>query len=278
MALNQFFMNIQELTSILCDMLRSGYKGILPGIGTFTLEDVPSEYSEDGNSISAPSKKVVFSTKGAGEATDESKAVLDELNEKGVFELPGFGLLKKIKGEGKSTDKITFELSKGFVADPDAFGLEDIHLDEKGRIKSNEEVEAEQQAKAEAEQKAKAEAEAEQKAKAQVEAEAKAKAEAEQQAKAQAEAKAKAEAKAEAEAKAKAARIAEEKKKAQSAKKPEAKAPLSPAAKALLWILAIIVILVVLAVVIYLFRESLAPYLKYLLYSKEELEVIDYML
>lgn len=248
-------MDIKELTSLLCDTLSTERKGVLPGIGTFMLEDVPSEYSEDGNSISAPGKKVVFSPDGAGEANAESAIVVAALNANGFVELPGFGVLKRVESKGsKGVAQTVFEVDKEFIADPDSFGLEDIHLDDTGRIKSTEEVEAEKKARAEAE--AKAAQEAEQKR--------------------IAEEKAKAEADAKAAAQAKAAAKAQPATKA--TEKPAAKAPLSPATKALIWILAVVVLLITLAVVTYLFREDLAPYLKQMLYSKEELEIINYRL
>lgn len=242
-------MDIKELTSLLCDTLATERKGVLPGIGTFTLEDVPSEYSEDGNSISAPGKKVVFSPDGAGEATAESAIVVEALNANGFVELPGFGVLRRVESNGsKGVAQTVFEVDKEFIADPDSFGLEDIHLDDTGRIKSTEEVEAEKKARAEAEAKAALEAEQ----------------------------KRIAEEKAEAEAETKAAAKAQPATKA--TEKPAAKAPLSPATKALIWILAVVVLLITLAVVTYLFREDLAPYLKQLLYSKEELEILNYKL
>ena len=218
-ALNQIFMNIQELTSILCDTLRSGNKGILPGIGTFTLEDVPSEYSEDGNSISAPSKRVVFSTEEAGEATEESKAVLGELNDKGVFELPGFGVLKKVDKD------ILFEVDSEFVADPEAYGLEDIHLEGEPTAEPEPKLEPEPEPESVPEPEPKTE------------------------------------------------QVAEPEPEVKREKK-----AMSKETKALLWIAGVLVALIILVLVIYLFRESLAPYLKYLLYSKEELEVLNYKL
>lgn len=275
-------MDIKELTSLLCDTLSTERKGVLPGIGTFMLEDVPSEYSEDGNSISAPGKKVVFSPDGAGEANAESAIVVEALNANGFVELPGFGVLRRVESKGsKGVAQTVFEVDKEFIADPDSFGLEDIHLDDTGRIKSTEEVEAEKKARAEAEAKAAQEAEqkriAEEKAKAETQAKAETEAAQKAEQKRIAEEKAKAEADAKAAAQAKAT-VKAQQPAAKATKKPAAKAPLSPATKALLWILAVVVILIALAVVIYLFRESLAPYLKQLLYSKEELEILNYKL
>lgn len=63
-----------------------------------------------------------------------------------------------------------------------------------------------------------------------------------------------------------------------SKNKAEAHKKLPLAAKLLIWSIAIIVAIIGIILLIYLFRDTLAPILQKILYSKEELEIINYQI
>ena len=279
-------MKVQELTQILIDELKKSSKAVLPNIGIFLIEDVPSKFSNDGKSISAPTKRLIFNDiykRNSKEAEIATKLVseqmcdeiVSQLKKEGNVELPGLGVLKMEEANNNSAAKISFIVDNEFVADPDAYGLEDIHLEEEMATEVLAATEAEEQEKAEATSEAKLESmqQAEEKLQAKQEAKAEEKPEDKLESMQQAQAEAKPEAK----------------KETKPSGKPETK-PLKPqqnesprkgvenSTKVILWIVGAIVLLVILALLIYIFRESLAPYLKDILYSKEELEILNYKL
>lgn len=122
MDLNLICTQIQEL-------LIKNERVVLPGIGEFVVESHPASFLEDGKTIVPPSKKLHFnpvadSQQQEGVLVELSGIIRESLVEKGVFEVPGFGVFAD-NGAGE----VTFTVDESFDFAPDNFSLEAISLE-----------------------------------------------------------------------------------------------------------------------------------------------------
>ncbi len=135
-------MNLAVISVLLQELLFDNQRITLPGVGTFSLEEIPASFLEDSNIMLPPTKKIVFDNtqikndgllenayaRKTGLILEDSKRDLLFLSKK-VKEaisnelkvvIPGFGALYNSKGE------IAFEKDSDFDIAPDSFGLDAI--------------------------------------------------------------------------------------------------------------------------------------------------------
>ena len=138
-------MNLAVISVLLQELLFDNQRITLPGVGTFSLEEIPASFLEDSNIMLPPTKKIVFDNtqikndgllenayaRKTGLILEDSKRDLLFLSKK-VKEaisnelkvvIPGFGALYNSKGE------IAFEKDSDFDIAPDSFGLDAITVE-----------------------------------------------------------------------------------------------------------------------------------------------------
>lgn len=255
-------MDSARFSNIIIEQLRAKGSFNLPEIGLFTIVDSPSEFSNEGNLITAPSKRIVFSSSLANESvqldfpTEFLDEIKGELESKQEVVIPNFGTIRK------SGDNFEFIENENFLADPDSFGLSDLNLKEEvgGEDKKIEGIAGEVDGKVGVDAENEVEKMVGEKAE-EVGVEDKKNEDVEEKLE---EKDKKSEEKVE--------KNVEKKRVSASQRK------IGTVAKILIWTIVIIVVIIILALLIYIFRDTLAPYLQDILYSKEELEIINYKL
>lgn len=138
-------MNLAVISVLLQELLLENERITLPGVGTFSLEEVPASFLEESNIMLPPTKKIVFDNlqnkndgllenayaRKTGLILEDSKRDLLFLSKK-VKEaiannlkvvIPGFGTLFNNNGE------ISFDKDKDLDVSPDSFGLEAITVE-----------------------------------------------------------------------------------------------------------------------------------------------------
>lgn len=138
-------MNLAVISVLLQELLLENERITLPGVGTFSLEEVPASFLEESNIMLPPTKKIVFDNlqnkndgllenayaRKTGLILEDSKRDLLFLSKK-VKEaiannlkvvIPGFGTLYNNNGE------IAFDKDKDLDVSPDSFGLEAITVE-----------------------------------------------------------------------------------------------------------------------------------------------------
>lgn len=239
------------------------------------MEDVPASISEGGLVVTPPSKRLYFDNYNLSSndiLLNEYAAVreisrmaakkalyadIDEIRQEaeseGSFELEGFGMFVFDKDKG-----YTIETSPDFMISRETFGLSTIDLreEEKKEAERRAGEERAEQERIEAEKKAEQE---------RIEAERKAEQEKAEQERVEAEKeRIEAERRAE-EERAEKKLIAEQNHPSRSSK--------------WLWaLLTFVGILIICCLLIYIFKEDLRPYLERILYTKEELDILNYKL
>lgn len=139
-------MNLAVISVLLQELLFDNQRITLPGVGTFLLEEIPASFLEESNIMLPPTKKIVFDGKQAkndgllenayarktGLVLEDSKRDLLFLSKK-VKEaisndlkvvIPGFGTLYNNKGD------ISFEKDRDFDVSPESFGLDVITIEQ----------------------------------------------------------------------------------------------------------------------------------------------------
>ena len=114
--------NIQEL-------LIGNEPVVIPQVGELRVEMEPAAFLQDGKTILPPKKKLVFEQSETGAESQEwlqdlGKKIRESLASEGVFEVSGLGTFTDA-GEGK----IEFALNEEFDFAPDSFSLEAISLE-----------------------------------------------------------------------------------------------------------------------------------------------------
>ena len=122
MDLGQIYTQFQKL-------LLNNEEVILPNVGVFKIESTPASFLQDGKTILPPSKKLVFENKIIHGARlpwqeDLGAKIVETLAQEESFEVPGFGIFAKTEQGG-----ITFTADKSFDFAPDNFSLEAIQLE-----------------------------------------------------------------------------------------------------------------------------------------------------
>lgn len=138
-------MNLAVISVLLQELLLENERITLPGVGTFSLEEVPASFLEESNIMLPPTKKIVFDNlqnkndgllenayaRKTGLILEDSKRDLLFLSKK-VKEaiannlkvvIPGFGTLFNNNGE------ISFDKDKDLDISPESFGLEAITIE-----------------------------------------------------------------------------------------------------------------------------------------------------
>lgn len=138
-------MNLAVISVLLQELLLENERITLPGVGTFSLEEVPASFLEESNIMLPPTKKIVFDNlqnkndgllenayaRKTGLILEDSKRDLLFLSKK-VKEaiannlkvvIPGFGTLFNNNGE------ISFDKDRDLDVSPDSFGLEAITVE-----------------------------------------------------------------------------------------------------------------------------------------------------
>ncbi|MBP5693713.1 MAG: hypothetical protein J6W86_08435 [Bacteroidales bacterium] len=251
------------LSGIFRDIILRDGELILPFMGCIKLEDVPAAFSEGGLVVAPPSKKLYFdnyslssndnllneyATRLEVSRMAAKRALYKDVEEirkgaeeDGRFTLEGFGTFCYDKEDG-----YTIETDPDFMLSRDTFGLSAVDLRDDS-VKAEEERKAEEARKAEEERRL-----AEEKA---------------------AEERRIAEEKRLAEEKA-----AEEKRIAEKKPSAEEKKKTSRSYKWLYILITVLAILLILVLLVFVFKEELRPLLEKVLYSKEELEILNYKL
>lgn len=124
------------------ELLIKNERVVLPGTGEFVVESFPAAFLEDGKTIVPPSKKLRFipvTGEKAGEAASgEQEAVLGELSGRIREALVQNGEFE-VPGFGIFADngagEVKFTLAEGFDFAPDNFALESISLEENEPVK-----------------------------------------------------------------------------------------------------------------------------------------------
>ena len=122
MDLGQTYTQFQKL-------LLNNEEVILPNVGVFKVESTPASFLQDGKTILPPSKKLVFENKIIHGARlpwqeDLGAKIVETLAQQDSFEVPGFGVFAKTEQGG-----ITFTADESFDFAPDNFSLEAIQLE-----------------------------------------------------------------------------------------------------------------------------------------------------
>ena len=122
MDLGQIYTQFQKL-------LLNNEEVILPNVGVFKIESTPASFLQDGKTILPPSKKLVFENKIIHGARlpwqeDLGAKIVETLAQEESFEVPGFGFFAKTEQGG-----ITFTADESFDFAPDNFSLEAIQLE-----------------------------------------------------------------------------------------------------------------------------------------------------
>ena len=131
------FMDIQQLSTMVRDLILQQDKVVIPGLGVFTAELVPASFSDRGYTLNPPYRKLGFQTETAAGEQDPRyllkaeplqlqqcvEALHSELKSSKYVELPLLGKLR-----------LTTSGELFFVADPDldiypdAFGLHPVSM------------------------------------------------------------------------------------------------------------------------------------------------------
>ncbi|MBR2134903.1 MAG: hypothetical protein IJ855_01595 [Bacteroidales bacterium] len=248
------------LSGIFRDMVLRDGELILPFMGCIKLEDVPASFSEGGMVVSPPSKKLYFDNYNLSSNENllneyasrrevsrmaAKKALYADIEEirsgaekDGRFCLEGFGTFCFDKDEG-----YTIETDPDFMLNADTFGLSTLDLrDEKPEPVSEPEPVSKPEPVAVAETKEKKE-------------------------------------EIEKTEKTETAGKKEKKEKAgKTEKKEEKKQKSSRTARVLLIMITVLAVLLILIMLVFIFKDALRPLLENILYTKEELEIINYKL
>lgn len=260
------------LSGIFRDMVLRDGELILPFMGCIKLEDVPASFSEGGMVVSPPSKKLYFdnynlssnenllneyASRREASRMAAKKALYADIEEirsgaekDGRFCLEGFGTFCFDKDEG-----YTIETDPDFMLNAETFGLSTLDLrEEKPEAVAEPEPVSEPEPVAEPEPVSEPEpvpvAEIKEK-----------KEEIEKTEKTETAGK------------------KEKKEKAgKKEKKDEKKQKSSRTARVLLIIITVLAVLLILIMLVFIFKDALRPLLENILYTKEELEIINYKL
>ncbi len=281
-------MDSKILSEIILKELKANCKVVFPHFGTLEYKEEPSYFSKDEKTLYPPTIKIEFVSSdvkdndtlykeysnGASIDLEDSKnqideyvnKLIDELNKGNIFEICGVGTFKKESGI------VLFEAGSEMVGDKESYGLEEIDLEkmyngskEEGSLENvdnkenvlvegdvvdvilndrvdstgadTQEISVEEQGDI-----------AGNKEKELIEAEA--------------------------------GRVemkeVKEKEIVENKVNKDKQESISITLKILLWLVAIIVVITILIFLIYLFKDSLSPVLQKILYTKEELEIINY--
>lgn len=270
------------LSGIFRDVVLRDGELILPFMGCIKLEDVPASFSEGGLVVAPPSKKLYFDNYSLSSNDNllneyaarlevsrmaAKRALYKDVEEirngaeaGGRYTLEGFGTFCFDKDQG-----YTIETDPEFMLSRDTFGLSAVDL-------RDDSVKAEEKA---AEEKRLAEEKAAQERKIAEEKAA--------QEKRIAEEKRLAQEKAAEERKVAEEKAAEEKRKAEAEKQAGEKSTAGEkkTSRSYRWLyilLTVLAILLILVLLVFVFKEELRPVLEKILYSKQELEIINYKL
>ena len=254
------------LSGIFRDMVLRDGELILPFMGCIKLEDVPASFSEGGMVVSPPSKKLYFDNYNLSSNENllneyasrrevsrmaAKKALYADIEEirsgaekDGRFCLEGFGTFCFDKDEG-----YTIETDPDFMLNAETFGLSTLDLrEEKPEPVAEPEPVLEPEPVSEPEPVPVAETE-------------KKKEEIEKTEKTETAGK------------------KEKKEKAgKTEKKEEKKQKSSRTARVLLIMITVLAVLLILIMLVFIFKDALRPLLENILYTKEELEIINYKL
>ncbi|MBO7561525.1 MAG: hypothetical protein J6X91_09435 [Bacteroidales bacterium] len=262
------------LSGIFRDIILRDGELILPFMGCIKLEDVPAAFSEGGLVVAPPSKKLYFdnyslssndnllneyATRLEVSRMAAKRALYKDVEEirkgaeeDGRFTLEGFGTFCYDKEDG-----YTIETDPDFMLSRDTFGLSAVDLRDDS-VKAEEERKAEEARKAEEERRLAEEKAAEERR--------------------IAEEKRLAEEKAAEEKRIAEEKAAKEKKMAEEKPSAEEKKKTSRSYKWLYILITVLAILLILVLLVFVFKEELRPLLEKVLYSKEELEILNYKL
>ena len=252
------------LSGIFRDMVLRDGELILPFMGCIKLEDVPASFSEGGMVVSPPSKKLYFDNYNLSSNENllneyasrrevsrmaAKKALYADIEEirsgaekDGRFCLEGFGTFCFDKDEG-----YTIETDPDFMLNAETFGLSTLDLREEKPepVAEPEPVSEPELPVAEPEPVAVAETK---------------------------------EKKEETEKTETAGKKEKKEKAGKTEKKDEKKQKSSRTARVLLIIITVLAVLLILIMLVFIFKEALRPLLENILYTKEELEIINYKL
>ena len=122
-------MDFNLICSQIQKLLIKNERVVLPHTGELVVETTPASFLEDGKTILPPGKKLLF-RQGVEEGNFEqwqeelSGRIMEELQADGISQVPGLGIFKD-EGEGV----MSFSVDPEFDFAPDSFSLEAISLE-----------------------------------------------------------------------------------------------------------------------------------------------------
>ncbi|MBE6226499.1 MAG: hypothetical protein E7121_05375 [Bacteroidales bacterium] len=274
-------MNLSDLSNLLRQLLSENDEVSLPGMGHFVIVDIPSELINGGKAITPPSRKIVFESSdgdsdkllvlaycrergisendAAKELSELLRQFKKELVDNAGAEIPGFGRITF--GAGGS---FVFEADDSFDVAADSYCLETLPLKIMNDQQPVEEefvidsMDIEMADSEENEQPLETE---------------------EKEVAVVSEKLEKPEAYEESVTSEEPEESAEQEKPAEIVEQPIQETPVAEPEKRkcrwILWVAAFVGILIILVILVFLFKEELMPLLEKLLYSKEELEILQ---
>lgn len=127
-------MDINQLSSLVRNLVLDSDEVVVPGLGTFRAEVVPASFSDKGYTVNPPYRKLNFVSEELPEAKPIEEdglkecveALKKELKENRAVEFPGLGKLRLTKG-----NQLFFVADEDANIFPEGFGLESVSLKNK---------------------------------------------------------------------------------------------------------------------------------------------------